>query len=90
MDPRLLAIIEAAEAGAPVPEVSLIAGGWLIQGHPVSDAEFIAASQRNLNSQVMAATPQRDLKRFRGKDAELDAVVGLRPIPSSLRWSPWQ
>lgn len=70
-DPRLLAIAAAAERGETVLPMGMLAGGWLVQGTPVSYARFYEQTSHNVAKQLHAAMPAAERKRWQGRDAEL-------------------
>lgn len=85
-DARLLDLVESAEREEPCPKlVNMLTGSWLIQGRPVSTAQFIQASHDEL-SRTCAAT--KEVRKTRGDREKAQLVQSkVRPIIGSIQRS---
>lgn len=72
IDPQLEALIVAAEAGQPCPQIRLLSGGWLVQGEPVSTQAYLDTTAEDFAETIRDS---KDLRRFRGSSEELKGLV---------------
>ncbi|PRY10758.1 hypothetical protein [Kineococcus rhizosphaerae] len=72
LDPVLLRLVQAAERGEECPPLVLIAGGWLIQGSPVSTEAFYDVTYR-VNYNELAGSPEA--RRLRGRPEEKERIL---------------
>ncbi|MCO7196703.1 hypothetical protein [Pseudonocardia sp. McavD-2-B] len=73
VDPGLIAIIQATEAGQPGPQlINILVGTWLVQGRPVSSKSYVDTTRDSLFNSVWNSP---DGRRFRGSDAEKREAV---------------
>ncbi|WP_427133998.1 hypothetical protein [Pseudarthrobacter sp. S9] len=82
VDGRLKALIATAERDETCPGVCVIVGSWVIQGRPVSTAEFMRATYRDYVRQV--ATPVGS--KISGNKEERSRLMGehLRPFMAAF------
>lgn len=69
IDPLLLRVVQAAQRGEECPPLVLIAGGWLIQGAPVSTEAFYEATYR-VNYNELAGSSEARRLRVRPEEKE--------------------
>jgi hypothetical protein len=76
MDPYLLSIIEAAEAGAPTPAVHVVtSGGDWIQGQPCPSSEFRNITWPHFVQEVRQHLRRRPRQERKDNPLEADAVA---------------
>lgn len=83
VDGRLKALIATAERDEKCPDISVIVGSWVIQGRPVSTAEFMRATYRDFVRQVVKTPEGRSMK---GTQEERSKLMGehLRPFMAAF------
>jgi hypothetical protein len=81
-DPSLLHLVTAAEREENCPVTYVLAGGWFLQGVPVSSRAFLVQSQNYLY-EVLSRT--KEFRNLRGspveKDVKIREAVAARVTP---------
>jgi hypothetical protein len=78
IDPRLRALVGAAEQGRPVPSVGLVTGSWVIQGTPISTQQFLWITQSAVETEI---SQTKESQTFRGTKDELGASIREQTAP---------
>lgn len=83
MDGRLKALIATAEQDETCPGVCVIVGSWVIQGRPVSTAEFMRATYRDYVRQTANTAVGRKIS---GNKEDRSTLMGehLRPLMAAF------
>jgi hypothetical protein len=78
VDGRLQSIMEAAERGETCPAIYLLVGGWVVQGRPVSTAEFMNITYWDYHRQVAESREGRKISK---SVEERDRLIGQHLAP---------
>lgn len=78
VDGRLQSMVEAAERGETCPDIYVLVGSWVIQGVPISTAEFLKLTHSDYYSQVAETREARKLSR---DPAERERVINEHLAP---------
>lgn len=78
VDGRLRSVMEAAERGEKCPDVFLLVGGWVVQGRPVSTAEFMNITYWDYHRQVAES---REARKMSKSPEERDRLIGQHLAP---------
>jgi hypothetical protein len=78
VDGRLQSLIEAAERGERCPDIYVLVGSWVIQGLPVSTAEFMNITYGDYYRQV---ADTRDARKLSRNPDERDRLISQHLAP---------
>lgn len=81
LDPALVTLADAAEAGRATPVIYVLTGAWLVRGHPVRPGRFAEKTWAHWRDEL---TESSEFKTFRGSAIDRDAAVRERLGPDFM------